>query len=125
MEYFAGDSTADRGWMELHPVDFIAKIIPPVIKERIEAIVVCCHQRVDLDREIAPPIPRPSPSARIGFEEIVDNGFTVWSSVKTTNRVTVLPDRIRVRVRVEEGGFLGIGGHGAKFKALYRVFWQE
>jgi hypothetical protein len=106
----------------MHPVNFVAKIDPPEIKERLEAILVCCAYEAELTKEITPPIPRPYPTATIGFEEIVDDAFTVWSSVKTTNRVTVLPDGIRINVKVQEGAW-GLG-HGAKFKALYRVFWR-
>jgi hypothetical protein len=110
--------------MEMHPVDFMAIIEPPTPRETIEVILVCCARSAELTREIRPPGPRPSLTATIGFEEVVDPDFTVTSSVKIRS-IQRLADRIRVHIKVEEGGFLGIGGHGAKFKGLYRVFWQE
>lgn len=111
-----------RGYFEIHPVDYMARLDPPPAPaETVEMLSLCGTSSIT--REIRPPGPPPTPQSRIGFDEIADNGFTVWRSVRTPNRVTVLPDRIRVDVAVERGGFLGLG-HGAKFKAVYRVFWQ-
>ncbi|MBI4538587.1 MAG: hypothetical protein HY704_03640 [Gemmatimonadetes bacterium] len=110
-----------RGYNEIHPVDFLARIDGPTsaTTETVELLAMCGTSSIT--RDIEPPGEPPTPQSTAGFEEIVDDEFTVWRSVKTQDRVTVLPDRIRVHVEVETGGFLG---HGAKFKAVYRVFWQ-
>jgi hypothetical protein len=101
-------------------VDFLARIDPPsAAKETVEVLALC--DTSEITRSIMPPGPRPSPQSTVGFEELVDDDFTVWQSVTTPNRVTIFPERIEVHGRVETGGLFG---HGAKFKAVYRVFWQ-
>jgi hypothetical protein len=116
----------ERGWFEIHPVDFLAVLDSPAAHtDTLEAIAICGTGEVT--RDIRPPGPRPSQTATVGFEEILDNAFIDWESVKTPNRVTVSSDGIRVHVRVEDltsrAGASRVVRSG-KFKAFYRVFWQ-
>lgn len=115
-----------RGWFELHPVDYEARIYqPPPHTDNVEVIAICNEsafstQTTSFTRNIAPLGPRPSPQSTIGFEVFYDNDFTVWRSVITDN-VTVKDDHIEVEMKLETGSWWG---HQAKFKATYRVFWK-
>jgi hypothetical protein len=118
-----GQGRYGRGYFEIHPVDYMAIIdrVPGNQKERLEFVSMCGTS--SLSRLVPPPGPQPSPNASIAVEEFVDNSFTVWQSVKTTNRFQVRPDNVTVIDVDIEGG--GLFGHGAKFKAAYRIFWQQ
>jgi hypothetical protein len=118
-----GQGTWGRGWFEIHPVDYMAKIERDPANDRAGALhVIAMCGDGELTRQLTPPGPRPSPTAVVEVEEFVDNDFTVWRSVQTQNRVTKISETTaQVQVRIETGGAFG---HGAKFKALYRVFWR-
>ncbi|MFN0167939.1 MAG: hypothetical protein ACKV22_16055 [Bryobacteraceae bacterium] len=118
-----GQGTFGRGYFEIHPVDYMAKIERDPANDRAGALhVIAMCGDGEVTRELVPPGPRPSPSSVVEVEELVDDDFTVWRSVKTQNRVTKTSDTTaQVHVRIETGGLFG---HGAKFKAMYRVFWR-
>ncbi len=118
-----GQGSFGRGYFEIHPVDFMARVQPTNPHNETLAVVAMCDSST-VDHDFFPPGPAPSAGMTVGFQELTDDSFTVWRSVTTPNvgdRVTVFPDHIHVHVHVETGGLFG---HGAKFKALYRVFWH-
>ncbi|SRR6266568_738594 len=110
---------AGRGWLELHPVDFLARLDPPPPHATTFKLIAICGTTAigGVDHDIFPPGPRPSATATVGFEEIPDSAFTLWDSVQppTGSRVKVMSDRIRVHLSLREG----------KFKAAYVVFWRQ
>jgi hypothetical protein len=111
-----GQGRFGRGFFEVHPVDYLARVDRLEASShagKIEVIAMCGTGTVT--RYISPPGSAPSPPATIGVEEFVDGAFTVWRSVKTQNRWTVRSDNVVVLHVEIEGG--GIFGHGAKFKA--------
>src|SRR5258706_12910494 len=114
----------------MHPVDFLARLDAPPRTEAIEAVAICTYgdESKEVTHEIRLPGPPPSLNATPGFEELPDEPFTVWESVKAPDRVTLLSDGNGIRVHVEikkSIKHLGIPIGDGKFKALYRVFWRE
>ena len=107
-----------RGFSELHPVDYAARIEPVVRDDVIFAIAMC--DNASTRRKIRPPIPQPSPTARLDFEEYIDNEFTNLGSV-TRKRVNVHADFVEVDLITRNR----TNGTRGKFKAIYRVFWTE
>ena len=116
--------TSGRGWMEMHPVDFMALLPAPSHPDALETLSICGD--ASISRVIRPHDPRPSETSTIGFEEHIDGDFTVLRSVgmagsSTGSRtITTLEDGIRVDVTTRSKTL----SYGAKFKASYRVFWQ-
>lgn len=106
-----------RGWFELHPVDYMARIEPPAASSATLEVLALCGES-SIAREIAPPGRKPTPGSTVGFEEWVDAAFSEPSQV--TKTVTVLPASVRVDLAARRGA-----GDRARFKAVYRVFWLD
>jgi hypothetical protein len=114
------EDAAGRGYFEIHPVDYMARIDPPAQSPAtVEMISIC--DSASIVREISPPGPRPAQAVGIDFEKILDPAFTVHRSIRR-DEAAIVGDKLRVEVAVETGGPFG---HGAKYKALYRVFWRD
>jgi hypothetical protein len=108
------DFTAGRGWFEIHPVDFLARIDPPQAPhDTVEVISICGE--TELHRSITPPGPKPSPTSMAGVEEIIDRDFTNDAS-EAVHQSVPSGDQVTLDLR--------IAAPGPKFKALYRVFWR-
>jgi hypothetical protein len=106
-----------RGWFELHPVDYMARIDPPTtVSATIDVLALCGGGSIS--RQILPPGPKPTPGSTIGFERFPDAVFTDTTQVVET--VTVLPNALRVDLTARPGS-----GDRARFKAVYRVFWRN
>lgn len=113
-----------RGWFEIHPVDYMAKIERDPANDQAGALylIAMCDDG-EWTQQLTPLGSRPSPTAVAEVEEFVDSDFTVWKSVKTENRVSRISDTMmQVHIKIQTGGLFG---HGAKFKAAYRVYWKE
>jgi hypothetical protein len=107
-----------RGFAELHPVDYVAKLDPPARGDTLYVITLCGDSSIDL--EMSPPAPRPG-AMRAAFEEFIDAEFTSLGSV-TRKRLTAGADGVRadIVVRPRSGG-----SAEPKFKAIYRVYWEQ
>lgn len=110
-------------WTEMHPVDIIAILDPKQQVETVRGVAVLAEPKDSqvLEVEIAPPqTSRPPNSEGIGFIEEVGPDSAAGTF---TNQVTVLEDKIRVRVEVI-GSLLPPPPRFGKFWAIYRVFWK-
>jgi hypothetical protein len=106
-----------RGWFELHPVDYMARLEPPrAVSATLEVLALCGERSIV--RDIRPPGPKPTPGSTVGFEEFVDASFSDTATVAKT--LTTLPAALRVDLAARPGT-----GRGARFKVVYRVFWLD
>ncbi len=130
--------TSQRGWLEMHPVDFIARI-----PERTDAsgravtgsgITVggacvggnIASQAGTVDFVAAPSSPRPGPSWALRYQEILNPDFTNQRSLAATSateasRATIENDAVHVRATVRSGALWG--GRGM-YWASWRVWWE-
>ncbi len=131
-------STKGRGWFEIHPVDFMARIDDPGIlyhfQDNISSALRSAFEIITIIgetkfiRDIRPPGKPLFQDSTVGFEEFIDGDFTVYPSIGIgtdavgSHEVIKMDDMIQVRVSTKKGSFWG---HGAKFKAAYRVFWID
>jgi hypothetical protein len=123
-------------YTEMHPPDIIAVLPDKAPEETFRAVavsaencLVACGGGSALDADIAPPGPKPSATATVGFEEIVLPGTLLRTIThgnmgdkdNTGAEVVVGADKITVKVTVR--GQEAYGVHG-RFAAIYRVFWK-
>jgi hypothetical protein len=108
--------TEGRGFSELHPVNYLARIEPAVRSDTLFAVALC--DDASTRRKVRPPGPRPGPNSRLEFEEYIDSEFTNLGSV-TRKRIIVHPDFVELDIITRNRS----NGTRGKFKALYRVFW--
>jgi hypothetical protein len=106
-----------RGFSELHPVDYLAKLAAPRRTDRLY-VVALCGDAANVARDVRPPDPRP-PGATAAFEEFLDLEFTNLGSV-TRHRVRPHDEHITIDVITRNR----TNGTRGKFKAVYRVFWS-
>jgi hypothetical protein len=111
------------GWLEIHPLDSIRRVPPPLVRKHPQVLQVCDNGRgqtptaVDMDIPAQPPAP-PTDYSQLRFREIVDDRFTDIATVNT-HVVEVDPcDPTQLHVQVK----INAQGH---FKAVYLVWWQE
>ena len=112
-------------WTEMHPPDTIVVMPQKLQTEAVQVVALFSSNcglgacaSVSLDQDFAPPIPRPSPDAQIGYQ-LLQGPETNPKRVEEST-VDVLDDHIHVRIRVRGESFWG--AHG-KFKGVIRVFW--
>ena len=122
-------------WTEIHPPDRI-EILPAkqprvttfaiALAARVAAtpgpIVPSCEQ-VEVDLAPDGDIPRPSNSF-VGWEELRGpECFFPWGeNADNGSWVRVFDDHIRIKARVCGGA---LGGSPGRFKAIYRVWWEQ
>ncbi|MGW5721914.1 hypothetical protein ACWEVP_37470 [Amycolatopsis sp. NPDC003865] len=128
-------------WTEVHPPDLIQRVsdLPPNQQNTpgtstLWGVAVCCESFVlspvpvfnELAAELKPLSPQP-PDTIANAQEFV-GPETVFSSLvegneeRTGARITLHSDHVDVYVKVRGQPFHGAPG---KFKAAYRVFWDE
>jgi hypothetical protein len=125
--------TAGRGWIEMHPVDYMARItqVPrtghgPYDANSWDVLTLCDNASVS-GWEVMAPGPRPAPNATFGFERQVIGDFTALAHLNPPLSVsTMLGDRIQVTVGAQNwnDGFLNLVSHRGRFLAFFRVFWN-
>jgi hypothetical protein len=111
----------------MHPPDIIAVLEPKTPTETVKVITLFSSHcgvgacaSVSLDEDFAPPIPRPSPDAKIGYQ-LLQGPETNPNRVEEV-KVDVFDDHIHVLIRVRGDSLWG--AHG-KYKGVLRVFWES
>lgn len=118
-------------WTEMHPPDFIEVMEEPkgrrvtvrgvALVGRSGWINTCEKQEFD----IAPEAPRPS-NGIVKYQELRSSYpelyFPWGENSDNGSLITIFSDHIHVKAGICGGG---IGGSPGRFKALYRVWWEE
>ncbi|HUR17896.1 MAG TPA: hypothetical protein VMZ51_03035 [Acidimicrobiales bacterium] len=118
-------TTTGRGWMEMHPVDYMALLDkPPPAKDALETLVACerpgpgpAGNATSFGKDIIVPGTPPG-GAKVACEYRVDPDFTDESSV-VEQLITKLPNGVHVEVKLKREQ------SSAKFKATYHVSWSK
>lgn len=119
------DETNPARWTEMHPPDTIVVLPDKPRNEAVEAVALFSDHCLDrcvpavFDKDYSPPIPRPSPDAKIGYQ-ILTGPETVYATLQGPN-VKVFDDHINVYIQVlGESLFRKTG----KYKGIIRVYWE-
>lgn len=113
--------TRGRGWTEMHPVDYIAKLNPPTHPtDTFEMIAMAGAS--EIQRSITLP-PKPSSSAHAVYREI-DSPFTLLNPGDLASKdVVVTSDGIDVHIKLNPRS--GVAHGYPKFFAGFYVAWEE
>lgn len=134
----AASRTAQRGWLEVHPVDFIARITPPrnpdgTVRSSsgLTFASVCAGSSLGANTrsvavEVRPTYARPGPHWRLRYQEVINPEWTNMRSLDATSaqqsgRVVVADDHVTVNVTVHAGALWG--GRGM-YHAAWRAWWE-
>lgn len=115
-------ATAGRGWMEMHPVDYMALIEKPAPRtDVVDSLVVCerpssSGTTTSVTKDVTLPGGRPSPDAHVGCEYRIDPDFTAEKQI-VVHRMVPGPTGFHIEVTLDRQS------QSAKFKATYHVFW--
>jgi hypothetical protein len=114
--------TIGRAHMEIHPVDYLARVVPAVRAQpsTYTALTLCDNASINA-MDIMPPAGGP-PGAPIGLERMIVGDFTTQTTSPPLSFET-LADRVRVTVGAPNWQDSS-GSHKGKFFALFRVFWN-
>lgn len=119
------------GWIELHPVDWIARAEPYADRPRysVFGLALCAPvEAFDASRtadiKFAPFDPKPSPSATLRVVELVDPRFTEDRNIDE-HEVRVVGDSVEVHVKVHSSGTLSFQAREGRLKAAYLVWWER
>ena len=123
-----GGHSGNRGWPELHPIDFIARMkAPPGKTTSGIAYVGACippgNGSKNVRAEVPPATPRPGPNFQLKVHEAINRDFTnlgslAPASATEASRVSVVADTGRVSVTV-----LASAGRGL-FRSAYLASWE-
>jgi hypothetical protein len=120
-------ATSERGWKEIHPVDFMARVTPRpstangIFSASTYAYLALCDTASVQNWEIVAP-PRPTASAALRYDRIEPDGFTL-GNVSPPLTVTTMTDRIRVSVGIQNWGTWPVI-HTGRWFSVFRVFWE-
>jgi hypothetical protein len=120
-------------WTEVHPPDIIVVMKDKNPTETLRGIALAAGNCLlfcgteSIDEDIYPPGPRPSASATFRVKELVgpetNYGTIVEGNTdKNGAEISYFPDHVHIHAKVQGQIFWGAPG---KFKALYRVFWED
>jgi hypothetical protein len=114
--------TPGRAHMEIHPVDYLARVVPAkrVQPSTYTALTLCDNATIDA-MEIMPPEGGPS-EAPVGVEPMTVGAFTT-PTTSPALKIDKLADRVRVTVGAPNWQDSS-GAHKGKFFAVFRVYWD-
>lgn len=123
--------TAGRGWTEIHPVDFIARLPQPAVTSSGVAYISACipsggSNSQTFSTTVVPRQPRPGPNYRLHVQEIVDPEFTNFSSLSPGSQT----ERERIRVAGNVGNVsvtvssVWLQRRGL-FRGVYQAIWES
>lgn len=118
-------------WTEIHTVDFF-EVLPdpgPRVTQRAVALAAQPGKCEAVVFDIFPDhAPRPN-GAQINFNEYrgPEGNFPEGEGDKNYSKVDAFDDHVHVKAQVcgKAGGIFGIGGEVGRFKAIYRVWWEN
>jgi hypothetical protein len=125
-------STEERGWKEIHPVDFIARIQEPIVSGHrkkgngIVFVSACAHTTSSANQNeagavVAPVNPKPGRHTRITVDKQPVDAWTRKDSVIAGPHVQVESDHASVEVSVQSVANRDRG----LFRAAYRARWEQ
>jgi PASTA domain len=116
-----GTCDIGRGWTEMHPVDYMAKLLPPASHNDALEVIAMAGEG-EITRSIRLP-PKPFASAHVVYRKI-DSGFTLLKPGDLADEtVTVTSTGIDVHIKLNARS--GITPGFPKYFAGFYVAWGE
>lgn len=113
-------------WLELHPVDWIARVPGPAVRRLVRIVEKINWDATDVaETRTLEPVSRPDASQVLRCRELVDGRFTWPASIvqhSTTVNATNVVVQTTVRRAIIQPGLPGL--QPGRFKASYILWWE-